>query len=813
MSNLEFPSTAPSAQSVFYRTYSKRQSDGQRESFGNTVERTQTGLAKVGKMSSLDSEVCREMMERQITFPSGRWMWVGGTAWAEKPENVSGCYNCVSISPESWEDFGYVMNILMQGTGVGFVAGENVERLPRLKRHIDLDITEGFGELPPTDDTKVTKLPGCNEIRITVGDSRQGWCSALVKLLELASPQRCKVKSIVVRLDLRRVRKPGAAIKGFGGVANPNDLTTFFTEIVSRLNEVLASGGKLTSLDVAWIMCRIGLVVVAGNVRRSALIGQFMEGDPAAQAKMGMWVEGDDGQWRIDPARDALRMANFTEVYLRKPDYPTVLRSVQNQLESGEGALQYAPEAIARSAGIPAGEIRNAFLASFEPGSSVSPEELLRQHFASQGEESSSQRVKYAMESYGLNPCGEIIMHNNKCNLSEVHLNQIDPFDLGTQIAAFEAGGLTVAALLHQDFVYPSFKESRAVDPIVGASFTGGFDFFVNLFGVEWLKWWAAGRTRDWGVEEPVSRANAVYQDVISASIAWDSPGQPWWSKKPEELDKVTISLGELFATVEEAYLTLWREVVATTVKSYCQEHNLKCPNRFTTIQPAGSKSLLTGASPGWHPPKSTRFIRRITFSAYHPVAMAGMDFGYTVVPSQSCRDSDGALLDDIHDPRAIEWLLEIPTEVPWADLADAAGVDVGALPVESQFDFFMQCQKYYTQHNTSATLEARREDAPKLAHLIYDAIQNDEGYISAAILARFDDHQAFPRLPFEPVSEELYNSLQAGVLSRRETDDFYALMNRYEKYQFVADSESKAAECTASKCEIKAAMGDAPKK
>ena len=56
-----------------------------------------------------------------------------------------------------------------------------------------------------------------------------------------------------------------------------------------------------------------------------------------------------------------------------------------------------------------------------------------------------------------------------------------------------------------------------------------------------------------------------------------------------------------------------------------------------------------------------------------------------------------------------------------------------------------MQVQKHYTTHNTSATIEFREPEIEFLAERIHQAIQNDEGYISAALLARFDDLQTFP--------------------------------------------------------------------
>ena len=68
----------------------------------------------------------------------------------------------------------------------------------------------------------------------------------------------------------------------------------------------------------------------------------------AAVAKDNLWQQDKDGNWRIDPHRDALRM-NHTRGHHQTPDYSTVLAAVTKQFHSGEGAIQFAPEAIARS--------------------------------------------------------------------------------------------------------------------------------------------------------------------------------------------------------------------------------------------------------------------------------------------------------------------------------------------------------------------------------------------------------------------------------------------------------------------------------
>jgi intein/homing endonuclease len=313
-----------------------------------------------------------------------------------------------------------------------------------------------------------------------------------------------------------------------------------------------------------------------------------------------------------------------------------------------------------------------------------------------------------------------------QCNLSEIHLNTLVGKSLDDQRRAFYAGGLQVAALLQHHFPDERLQYSRENDPIVAVSFTGLFDFFVETLGVGWLDWMSRGR--------PFADNSTAYK------------------------------ASECF------YLTMWRDAAKQAVLDYCEEHGLKPPNRFTAVQPAGSKSLLTGASSGWHPPKAQRFIRRITFGKSDPLVAALRDYGYKIVPAQSARDDDGNLLDDVNDPRVHEVLVEIPTEVPWANLPGADQYDLGRLPVEAQFGLYMQVQRQYSTHTTSATIEFREAEIEVLSRLIYDGIQADGGYISAALLARFDANATFPRLPFEPIDKQTYDRMMAQIKAFRVT-------------------------------------------
>ena len=117
-----------------------------------------------------------------------------------------------------------------------------------------------------------------------------------------------------------------------------------------------------------------------------------------------------------------------------------------------------------------------------------------------------------------------------------------------------------------------------------------------------------------------------------------------------------------------------------------------------------------------------------------------------------------------------------------------------------------MQVQKFYTEHNTSATVEFRETEIEDLAKAIHNAIENNEGYISAALLARFDANATFPRLPFEPINKEEYLSLQKEVEERKVNNDFFNALNKYDIGEL---SEAGPAGCDSDKCLLPLAKPD----
>lgn len=1069
----QFPETAPAANPVFFRTYSRRKPAG-RETWDEVGDRTLQGLIRLGKLTDAEAALIERMQHQMKSLSSGRWLWVGGTEWIEKPENFSGAYNCTSTNVVDWRAFGLMMALAMMGCGTGAVIEPKyINQLPPIRNRLNVTVQGEIGTTPANlrrEDTEIN-IEGDN-VSVHVGDSRQGWVKSYQTLLELSSDQQFSGE-VTVRIDLRDIRGVGELLKGFGGVANPVKLPELYERCASILNKAI--GRQLNSIECCLLIDEAAVVVVAGNVRRSAGMRQGNSNDELfVNAKSNLWQQDEHGNWRIDPERDALRMANHSRVFHHKPSLEECVEAVRQQYYSGEGAIQWAGEAIARANAdiLQTDALKQEFLKTYATSQENACSWLQDHH-----PEISNEEVEHRLSRYALNPCGEIVgtnfhcvagdtllitrdgihkikdvvgeqieiwngsqwskvvpfqtnteqklyrvrfgdgsyldvteyhrffvkdrfgksyqevqtknllthskyrlhtepfvieyqdgeainpsyaytlgiavgdgtldqngnakirLYNKKaellvsgkksparkydylpsfvditdmgfsgellyrlkteadvlntlgswdrpailafvagladtdgsntqsngiriyisdyeraqrlqlllskcaiqssvnlmaikeastnfgkrskdlyylqitdcgdipcqrldtskgckprfkgkeqtiqsieelpgqhdtycfneaefhkgvfgntltgnCNLSEIHINQIDPHNYQEQEDAFTAGALSVASLLNHKFIEERYQKSRELDPIVGVSFTGLFDFFVNAFGVDWLRWWQAGR--------------------------------------PQTAE------GLLFKQQEQEYLSRWKGIVNQAVWNYCDRHNLKRPNRCTTIQPSGTKSLLTGASPGWHPPKSQRFTRRITFRKNDPVALACIDYGYNVIPSQSDKDENGNLLNNPFDERCTEWLVEIPVAVSWADLPGTDEIDISKFSAIAQMDFYMQVQKFYVSHNTSATIELRENEIEALGHRIYGAIRDDEGYISAALLARFDAHQTFPRLPFEPVTKEQYEQLIQEVKNRRRTNDFYTGLSRYDSKELT---EAGPAGCDSDKC------------
>ncbi len=404
----DFPETAPAANPVFFRTYSRRTEQG-RESWSEVCDRTTQGFTKLGRLSDSEAALLRRMMSQLKSLPSGRWLWVGGTDWIEKPENFSGAYNCTSTNASDWRAFGLMMDLAMMGCGTGAVLEPKyINQLPSIRNQLCVSVEGEIGSTPVTERRQQTEVRiGSeagqslgNQVQIHVGDSRQGWVKSYQTLLELSTDERFS-GSVQVTINLSDVRPVGERLKGFGGVANPVKLPELYHRCASILNKAL--GRQLNSVECCLLIDEAAVVVVAGNVRRSAGMRQSASNDELfANAKNNLWQQDENGNWRIDPERDALRMANHTRVFHHKPTLEQCLEAVKKQYYSGEGAIQWSGESVARANCdlLPTQELRKDFLKAYEQGTA---KEWLQIQYPNMD----ALELEHRLARVGLNPCGK----------------------------------------------------------------------------------------------------------------------------------------------------------------------------------------------------------------------------------------------------------------------------------------------------------------------------------------------------------------------------------------------------------------------
>ncbi|RUR72176.1 hypothetical protein PCC6912_64840 [Chlorogloeopsis fritschii PCC 6912] len=243
------------------------------------------------------------------------------------------------------------------------------------------------------------KIEGSDRVTIYVGDSRQGWVRSYQSLLELSTDERLATE-IQVTVDISDVRQAGEPLKGFGGVANPVKLPGLYQRCTAILNK--AVGRQLNSVECCLLIDEAAVTIVAGNIRRSAGMRQGLSEDNLfADAKANLWQQDENGNWRIDPERDALRMANHTRVFHRKPTLEECIDAVRKQYYSGEGAIQWAGEAVARANFdlLSTPELKKDFLQAYEQGNA-------KQWIQERHPDIDANELEHRLGRYGLNPCG-----------------------------------------------------------------------------------------------------------------------------------------------------------------------------------------------------------------------------------------------------------------------------------------------------------------------------------------------------------------------------------------------------------------------
>jgi ribonucleoside-triphosphate reductase len=232
---------------VFKRTYA-RKDNGHPENLQQAATRTIMGNVRGKNVPESEIQALLKLAIENKAGPAGRGWWFSGAPAHEKIGGAA-LNNCWYFNSSNWELFVIAQDLLMLGGGVGLsVEHKFVSKLPRIKK--DVVITH-----------QLTK-----DANFIVPDSREGWCELLYRTLEAYF-----VTGKGFTFSTICVRGAGEPIKGFGGTASgPIDLV----QLIINIGKILSprAGRHARPIDCADIMCAIGAMVVAGNVRRSAII-------------------------------------------------------------------------------------------------------------------------------------------------------------------------------------------------------------------------------------------------------------------------------------------------------------------------------------------------------------------------------------------------------------------------------------------------------------------------------------------------------------------------------------------------------------
>ena len=319
-------------------------------------------------------------------LPSMRSMQFAGKPIEMSPNRI---YNCAFAPIDDWRVFSEIMFLLLGGTGVGYsVQKHHVDQLPEIRK-------------PNADKTR----------RFLIGDSIEGWADSISVLVKAYFFGGSKPT-----FDFRDIRAKGARLITSGGKApGPQPLKECLIKLEGIL-DAKKDGDKLSPLEVHDMVCHIADAVLAGGIRRAALISLFSANDEQMiSCKSGAW-------WETNPQRGR---ANNSAVLMRHKITKEYFLDLWKRIEaSGAG----------------------------EPGIYLSND-----------------------KDWGTNPCCEIALRPFQfCNLCEVNVSDVvDQDDLNERVRAASFIGTLQAGYTDFHYLRPIWQRTTEKDALIGVSMTG----------------------------------------------------------------------------------------------------------------------------------------------------------------------------------------------------------------------------------------------------------------------------------------------------------------------------------------------------
>ena len=375
-------------------------SENRRENWDEICERNmQMHLKRFPEQIPAIKQIYEDFVKTKKILPSMRSMQFAGKPVEISPNRI---YNCAYMPIDDIIAFSEGMFLLLGGTGVGFsVQKHHITSLPEIRK-------PNFER----------------QRRYLIADSIEGWADAVKILLECYTGKRLSTP----QFDYSDIRPKGSLLKTSGGKApGSGPLRECLVKIENMLQE-MPDGHKIKPIEAHDIMCHIADSVLAGGIRRAALISLFSADDnEMLSAKVGHW-------WEKNPQRGR---ANNSAVLLRHRIDNNFFWDLWKRIRaSGSG----------------------------EPGIYFSND-----------------------KDWGTNPCCEIALRPFQfCNLVEVNVSNIeDQEDLNKRVMA--ASYLATLQASYTDFHYlrDIWKQTTEKDALLGVSMTGIASNKVALLDLE----------------------------------------------------------------------------------------------------------------------------------------------------------------------------------------------------------------------------------------------------------------------------------------------------------------------------------------
>lgn len=365
-----------------------------RETWNELVDRNKNmHLAKYPELAQ-DIEHAYSFVYEKKVLPSMRSMQFAGKPIEVNPSRT---YNCAYLPIDHEDSFSEAMFLLLGGTGVGYSVQKNhIEKLPPIK-----------GAMKPQGKQR--------KKRYLVGDSIEGWSDAVKVLVESWFEGKREIE-----FDFRDIRPKGARLVTSGGKApGPGPLRECLVQVNNIFENAVQERGigtRLKTIEVHDIVCHIADAVLAGGIRRAALISLFsFDDEDMLTCKFGNW-------WELNPQRGR---ANNSAVAVRHRIKESDFKSFWEKVKaSGSG----------------------------EPG------------------------IYFTNDpSWGTNPCVEIALRANQfCNLCEVNASNVaDQKDLNDRVQAAAFIGTLQASYTDFHYLRDVWRETTEKEALIGVSMTG----------------------------------------------------------------------------------------------------------------------------------------------------------------------------------------------------------------------------------------------------------------------------------------------------------------------------------------------------